>query len=183
MTAPKGTRPFSSKRSKKSEKKNVRIIKEVLKESGFEDFTWTSSYSVNKIYDSHIAKGKRGKDSMTKPDFGLIFYKETPVILGDNKWQKETPNACERAAFYAMDALQMKIPLKNVFVVFDGPGFEEINESGHIPSATGKMVVRAKKWFTALIRPTEEQITTEFRKLLSRVKLEQERLRRGFRCV
>jgi|TARA_R110000824_G_C15187260_1_gene674407 hypothetical protein len=173
MTAPKGTHAFTTDESAASEEELDQAISEVLTEPEFSKFSTRDSYSVNEWYGSAIASTDRGRDSMTSPDTGVLYYGDKVVGLGDNKYQHSHQNACERVCLYALDAIQKGLSLKRVFVVFAGEGFKE-SSPGKIKGSTGKMVVRAKH-FTSLVNPTQEAMRTKYRDYL-RIIVEEEAL-------
>lgn len=163
MTAPVGTHSFTSEESASSERGNYATLEEVLQEAEFSEFSLGRSYSVNELYETDLAKARRGFDSMTNPDFGIIHYRNKVVGLGDNKYQKTEQNACERVGLYAMDAIKFGLDLKRVIVIFDGAGFKPWDEDGqHVAGSTGKMLVRGSYHFTCLSRPIDENEVRSF---------------------
>lgn len=174
MAAPVGTNSFTSTESKKSEQTLREVISEVIEVPEFENFSLARSYSVNEIYNSTIATTKTGRDTTSEPDTGLLYYRGKVVGLGDNKWQKSNNNACQRIFQFLADSITLKLDSKRVFVVLDGPGFESINESGHVPGQSGGTLVRCQHHFTTLVCPKKSEITKEFKKYLRRIMIEEE---------
>jgi len=180
MTAPKGTRAFTTEESKSSEKNTVDALGQVLLEPEFSEFERVEYYTVNEIYDSTVAtnpnKNKFGIfDVSTIPDGGLLLYKGKRVGIGESKYQYTHQNACQRSAVFTQDAIQMGLSPDRVALVFDGPGFEA-NKEGHIGGSTGKQVVRSIALNTCLVCPTdEEEVKSFFRKFLRRIIREEDK--------
>ena len=169
MAARKGTKAFTTTESKKSEKRSIRIFNEILSEPEYSRFSPKKSYSMNDVYGTDLSvTGKTGKDSVTKPDFGLLMLDGIPIGVGDNKYQSAGANACERVNLYTVYAQAMGFNTKNVFIVFDGPAFNK-NKEGKYMSAPGKQVVRSKRFNTCLVQPTEKELYIEIRAYLDRI--------------
>ena len=168
MTAPVGSNAFTTTESENSEDRTKRIFDRILSEPKYSAFTVKESYCMNEVYATDLASNKSGKPSETKPDLGLLMLNGKPVGVGDNKYQDTDRNACERVNLYTVDALTMGFPAKNVFIHFDGPGFDRL-PCGNYKSAPGKQIVRSMKHNTCIIQATNEQLDTEIRMYLDRI--------------
>lgn len=171
MTAKKGTNSFTTPESNLSEKTNKEIFHNVLSLEEFKEFSIKESYNINEVYKTSLASNKTGKPSDCEPDFGIVYYKNRPVALGENKYQSNMQNVVERVNLLLPDALKLGIDLKNVFIVFDGPAFKKDNH-GNYHGAPGKQVVRSKEFHTVMVNPKKEDLYDEVYKFFTRIKKE-----------
>jgi hypothetical protein len=173
MTAKKGTHSFTSKESALSEKTSQEIFNEVLLLEEFKDFTVKKSYSINEVYGTNKACTFKGKDSLCYPDFGIVSYKGKYVAIGDNKYQKTRQNVVERINLYSTDIVPLGIKPENLFIVYDGPGFDK-DKNGNMPGSTGKQYIRSLyKKHTVLLQPSKKELYEKVYLFFKRIKEEE----------
>lgn len=174
MTAPKGTPAFASERAIESEKTHRRIVKEVVQEfiKQFPDFSLSESISLDQIVGGrdNVIYGlqKNGEPSVSKPDGGVLCYKEEPVALMESKFQENTQNAFERVSKFVLYLNNMVLPPEEcLFVSCYGPGFE-LQEKA---TSTGPQIdcLRALG-VSCLENPTDEEFKEKFQRFLYRLK-------------
>ena len=119
MTAPVGTKAFTTKESTEPEKNHTQWIHDVIDELG-EDWSIRYAMPISEVLGEEpiYARLKNGKSQEWISDGGYIFNKEKLVGVAENKWQKERENACERACRYLTF---LKGP--QLFISTAGPGF------------------------------------------------------------
>jgi hypothetical protein len=122
----------TSTESKKSEKRHIKLIAEEVNSMG-PDWGLKKSLTIEEIVgkEAEYSKTKKGISQRWDSDGGFIFYQEKLVGVCENKYQANRENACERVCKYLtfLNGSQM-------FVSFEGPGFEKIYGGG----STGPLI-------------------------------------------
>jgi len=166
MTAPVGSRAFTTEESKEAEDRHTSLIKEVFqavpmleikKEVSIQWLTsGNNSYSLRKDKESQVWRA----------DGGYIYYKGVLVGLAECKYQWSRQNACERAAKYLLIDELYAEPWR-LFISCYGPGF--VLEDGG--GSTGPLLDMMKhRGVTILENPTDEEFLRELQSYLSRIK-------------
>ena len=119
MTAPVGTKAFTTKESTESEKNHTQWIHDVIDDLG-EDWSIRYSMTIEELMGKQptYARLKNGASQEWISDGGYIFNKEKLVGVAENKWQTARENACERACRYLTF-----LKGSQLFVSTAGPGF------------------------------------------------------------
>tara|TARA_Y100000748_G_C15462636_1_gene475569 strand:+ start:32 stop:583 length:552 start_codon:yes stop_codon:yes gene_type:complete len=140
MTAPVGTRSFTTKESVASELNHKRWVEEIVSEYG-SDFQLEHKLTISDIVgedNNEYAYLQNGKSSVYEADGGWIFYKGKLIGVCEHKYQDADKNAVERAAKYLMI-----LPRHSVFISTSGYGFSE-EAMRKQSTATAKFVAIAR---------------------------------------
>ena len=156
----------TSKESKKSEKIHTSWVAEVIESYG-PDWTLTKDLSISEVLETkgmvnEYALDKKGRSQKWNADGGFIWYKGQVKGVAENKYQKNRPNACERAGRYFMMVCGGLFEAKGIFVSTAGPGFEKILGGG----ATGP-TIEMLRFSGATVLENADEIT--FKKALSKM--------------
>lgn len=161
MTAPEGSDAFSTEASIISEKRFISTIKEQITLMG-QDWSLKDKIKYEEIYENTLARRKDGNSSELKPDGGILYYKNIPVAIFENKFQKTRQNASERLFKYNQILEKLNIPKENFIVNFDGEGFifdGSCNGKETMSGSTGAVVQNAiASGYTCLINKSDEDL-------------------------
>ena len=171
MTAPKGTESFTSVKSKETEEKHKQLAGEVVKE--FPDIFLKPAISIEEI----IGKGNvvygtkaNGSPSESKPDGGVVYYRNKPVAFLESKYQKNTQNAIERVNKYVVDLLLLQLPPTNLFVSTYGPGFKKQRKA----TSTGPQIDKLRALgAVCLENPTDKEFRETLRSFFATIQEQQ----------
>ena len=122
MTAPVGSKPFTTKESKLSEENHILWISQVIEKLG-EGWHIEYSMTIEDLMEGlkpTYGLNAKGESQSYESDGGFIFYKGVFVGVAENKFQSATQNACERVGRYMFT----KIKPEQMFVSCAGEGFK-----------------------------------------------------------
>jgi hypothetical protein len=150
MTAPVGSKAFTTEQSVENERniKNVmkRVVEDIKKE--YKDIlkyplVWRKGYDLSEAYpNNQEAFLDNGKSSTSLPDGGIVKYGIHYIAMGEAKYKKERGNADERISGLIFDSDALGIKRINFYACLSGPCVER-NSKGRFKSpATRKVVTR-----------------------------------------